>query len=83
MASAVEGKASGTVSILGFDITGEIGGYAGAAGVEGKIGIEDGKLVIKGGVAALIGGSAGIEIGLNEEGWDNFVDFVDYITFWD
>lgn len=83
MVSAVEGKASGTISILGFDITGEVGGYAGAAGVEGKIGIEDGKLVIKGGAAALIGGSAGIEIGINEEGWDNFVDFIDFITFWD
>lgn len=78
--AAVEGKASGTINILGIEITGEVGGYAGAAGVEGKIGIEDGKFVIKGGAAALIGGSAGIEIGFNEEGWDNFVDF---ITFWD
>lgn len=80
MISAAEGKASGTVNVLGIEITGEVGGYAGALGAEGKIGIEDGKLVIKGGAAAALGLSAGIEIGLNEEGWDNFVDF---IVFWD
>lgn len=80
MVSAVEGKAEGTINILGLEITGKVGGYAGAAGVEGKVGIEDNKLVIEGGVAALIGGSAGLEIGFNEEGWDNFVDF---IIFWD
>ena len=57
-----------------------IGGYAGAVGVEGKVGIEDNKFVLEGGAAALIGGSAGIEIGFNDEGWDNFVDF---IVFWD
>ena len=80
MVSAVEGKAEGTINILGLEITGKVGGYAGAAGVEGKVGIEDNKLVIEGGVAALIGGSAGLEIGFNEVGWDNFVDF---IIFWD
>ncbi|MCB6415377.1 hypothetical protein LI221_09935 [Faecalimonas umbilicata] len=80
MVSAVKGKATGTINILGFEITGEASGYAGALGVEGKIGIVDGKFVARGGAAALIGGSAGIEIGFNEEGWDNFVDF---ITFWD
>lgn len=42
--------------------------------------IEDNKFVLEGGAAALIGGSAGIEIGFNDEGWDNFVDF---IVFWD
>ncbi len=80
MVSAVEGEASGTINILGFEITGKVGGYAGAVGVEGKVGIEDNKFVIEGGVAALIGGSAGIEIGFNDEGWNNFIDF---ITFWD
>ena len=80
MASAVEGKVSGTINILGIEIKGEVGGYAGAVGVEGDIGIKDGKFVLKGGAAALLGVSGGIEIGVNEEGWDNFVDF---ITFWD
>lgn len=80
MVSAAEGKASGTINILGIEITGKIGGYAGAAGVEGKIGVEDNKWVMEGGVAALLGVSGGIEIGFNDEGWSNFVDF---ITFWD
>lgn len=78
--SAVEGKASGTINILGIEITGKIGGYAGALGVEGKVGVEDNKFVMEGGAAALLGISGGIEIGFNDEGWDNFVDF---ITFWD
>ncbi len=80
MVAAVEGEASGTVNILGLEITGKVGGYAGAVGVEGKVGMEDNKFVLEGGAAALIGGSAGIEIGFNDEGWDNFVDF---IVFWD
>lgn len=80
MLSAVEGQASGTINILGIEITGKIGGYAGAVGVEGKVGIEDNKFVMEGGVAALLGVSGGVEIGFNDEGWDNFVDFV---TFWD
>lgn len=80
MVAAVEGEASGTINILGLEITGKVGGYAGAVGVEGKVGIEDNKFVLEGGAAALIGGSAGIEIGFNDEGWDNFVDFV---IFWD
>ena len=80
MVAAVEGKASGTINILGIEITGKASGYAGAAGVEGTIGIKDNKFVLEGGGAALIGGSVGVEIGINEEGWDNFIDF---ITFWD
>lgn len=80
MVAAAEGEASGTINILGLEITGKVGGYAGAVGVEGKVGIEDNKFVLEGGAAALIGGSAGIEIGFNDEGWDNFVDF---IVFWD
>ena len=52
--------------------TGKVGGYAGAVGVEGKVGIEDNKFVLEGGAAAVIGGSAGIEIGFHDEGWDNF-----------
>ena len=80
MVSAIEGEASGTINILGLEITGKVGGYAGAAGIKGKVGIEDNKFVLEGGAAALLGGSVGIEIGFNEEGWDNFVDF---LTFWD
>lgn len=80
MVAAVEGEAKGTINILGLEITGKVGGYAGAVGVEGKVGIEDNKFVLDGGAAALIGGSAGIEIGFNDEGWD---DFVDFIIFWD
>lgn len=80
MVSAVEGKAEGTINILGIEITGKVGGYAGAVGVEGKVGVENNKFVLEGGAAALIGGSVGIEIGFNDEGWDNFID---YIVFWD
>lgn len=80
MVAAVEGEAKGTINILGLEITGKVGGYAGAVGVEGKVGIEDNKFVLNGGAAALIGGSAGVEIGFNDEGWNNFVDF---IVFWD
>ena len=80
MVSAAEGQVSGTINILGIEITGKIGGYAGALGVEGKVGIEDNKFVMEGGVAALLGVSGGVEVGFNVEGWDNFVDFV---TFWD
>ena len=80
MVSAVEGKAKGTINILGLEITGKATGYAGAVGVEGKVGIENNKFVIEGGAAALVGGSVGLEIGFNDEGWDNFVD---YISFWD
>lgn len=80
LVSAIEGKAKGTLNILGLEITTKASGYAGALGVEGKIGIEDSKFVLKAGAAALIGGSVEIAVGLNEDGWDNFVDF---ITFWD
>lgn len=80
MLAAAEGEAKGTINILGIEITGKVGGYAGAVGVEGKVGIEDNKFVMEGGVAALFGVSGGVEIGFNDEGWDNFVDFV---TFWD
>ena len=76
LVSAAEGKASASINLLGLEVTGSIGGYAGAAGAEGKVGVEDGKFVIEGGVAALIGFSIGVEIGLNETGWD-------FITFWD
>ena len=80
MVSAAEGKASLSVNILGLEIKGKVGGYAGAIGVEGKAGIENGKFVAEGGAAALLGLSAGVEVGFNDEGWSNFLDF---ITFWD
>ena len=80
LVSAAEGEVSGTINILGIEITGKVGGYAGAVGVKGKFGIEDNKFVMEGGVAALLGISGGVEIGFNDTGWDNVVDFV---TFWD
>ena len=80
MVSAAEGKASLSFNILGLEIKGKVGGYAGAIGVEGKAGIENGKFVAEGGAAALLGLSAGVEVGFNDEGWSNFLDF---ITFWD
>lgn len=80
MVSAAEGEVQGTINILGLEITGTLGGYAGGIGVEGEIGLDDGKFKVKGGAAALFGGSVGLEIGFNETGWDNFVDAV---TFWD
>lgn len=87
MVSAVEGEVKGTINILGIEITGKIGGHAGALGAGGKVGIEDNKFVLEGEVAAVLGVSGGIEIGFNEEGWNNFKegvgDFVDFVTFWD
>ena len=80
MVSAVEGEVSGTINILGIEITGKLGGYAGAVGVEGKIGLEDNKFVRRTGAAALLEVSGEVEVGFNDEGWDNFVDF---IVFWD
>ncbi|MBP3413824.1 MAG: BACON domain-containing protein [Clostridia bacterium] len=80
MLSAAEGEVEGTINFLGFEITLSAGGYAGAVGVEGEIGVKDGKFVMEGGAAVGIGGSVGIEIGFNEEGWNNFLDF---IVFWD
>lgn len=80
MVSAVEGEVKGTINILGIEITGKIGGHAGAIGAGGKVGIDDNKFVLEGELAAIVGVSGGIEIGFNEEGWDNFVD---YVTFWD
>lgn len=81
MVSAAEGKASASINLLGMEITGNIGGYAGAAGVEGKLGIEDGKFIMEGGVAALLGLSFGVEIGLNEGGWNNVVNFMKFWHF--
>lgn len=98
MVSAVEGEVKGTINILGIEITGKIGGHAGALGVGGKAGIVNNKFVLEGEVAALLGVSGGVEIGFNDEGWDNFTegvekgwndftegvgDFVDYVSFWD
>lgn len=87
MVSAVEGEVKGTINILGIEVTGKIGGHAGALGVGGKVGVEKNKFVLEGEVAALLGVSGGVEIGFNDEGWDNFTDgvgdFVDFVTFWD
>ena len=87
MVSAAEGEVKGTINILGIEITGKVGGYAGALGVEGKAGIEKNKFVLRGGAAAVLGVSGGVEIGFNEEGWNNFTDsaddFVDFMKFWD
>ncbi len=81
--AAVEGKASKSINFLGLEIKGEASGYAGGAGVEGEFGFRDGKFVMKGGVAAVIGGSVGIEIGLNDAGKEAVGKFVDFVTFWD
>ena len=78
--AAVDGKVSGTLNILGLEFVVSAGGYAGAVGVEAETGIKNGNFVAEIGAAAGVGGSIGIEIGVNEEGWNNFVDFV---TFWD
>ena len=80
MVAAAEGEVEGTIDILGFEIKGKVGGYAGALGVEGKVGIEDNKYVVECGASALFGVSAGFEIGLNDEGWDNFVDFITFLA---
>ena len=80
MVTAAEGKASGTINILGIELKGTIGGYAGGLGVEGKVGIEDNHFVLEGGFAALLGLSGGIEVGFNDEGWSRVWDV---ISFWD
>lgn len=80
MVAAVEGKAFDTISIFGLKVTGKIGEYAGAVSIGGKVGIEDNKFVLEDDAVVLTDGSAGIEIGLSGESWDNFVDF---IIFWD
>jgi hypothetical protein len=82
MVSAVTGKANGSINILGVEIGGYVEGHAGAAGVEGHAGIEDGKIKFGGGIAAVVGGSFGIEIGFTDFK-KNAMDFVDFITFWD
>lgn len=81
--SAAEGEVSGTVNILGLEITGTAGGYLGAAGFEGEAGIKDGNFVFKGGAAAGIGGSLGIQIGLSDEAEEFLGDVWDLVTFWD
>ena len=59
------------------------GTKAGAAGVEGEAGIKDGSFVLKGGAAAGIGGSLGIEIGLSDEAQEAIGEVLDFFTFWD
>lgn len=76
MVAALEGEASASFNILGLEIKGTVGGYAGAFGAEGKIGIKDNTLVIDGGAAAFLGVSAGIEIGINEDGWNNLLSYI-------
>lgn len=80
MVAAVSGEGKANFNILGLEIGLNAGGYVGALGVEGKFGIDDNKFVMKGGIAAVLGVSAGIEIGFNDTGWINFVDG---IIFWD
>lgn len=80
MVSAAEGKVQGSINILGLEIKGTVGGYAGALGVEGEIYAKNGRIKIEGGASAIIGGSVGLEVGYNETGWNNFIDAV---TFWD
>jgi len=74
VAALAQGEARGTINFLGFQITGRVGGYAGAVGAEGTFGIKDGKFVMHGGLAALFGFSAGIEIGLNDTGFKHVVN---------
>lgn len=81
--SAAEGEVSGTINFFGIEITGSASGYAGAAGVEGEAGIKDGSFVLKGGAAAGIGGSLGIEIGLSDEAQEAIGEVLDLFTFWD
>lgn len=81
--SAAEGQAKGTLNIMGLKITIKAKGYAGAFGAEGTVGFKDGAFVAEGGAAALFGVGTGVEIGINETGWNNFMNFVDFLTFWD
>lgn len=81
--SAAEGEVSSTLKIFGLEIKGTAGGYVGAAGFEGEAGFKDGSFVLKGGAAAGIGGSLGIEVGLSDEAQEFLGDVWDLVTFWD
>jgi len=91
LVAAAKGEVKGTVNILGIKITPKIGGYAGALGVEGKIGYESGEgFVVKGGAAAVFGISGGVSVGWDADGFMNSMDMIgsfaadawDFIVFW-
>lgn len=74
MVAAVQGRVRGTINILGLQINAHIGGYAGAVGVHGEIGIRDNQFVMRAGLAAVLGVSAGVTIGFNDTGVQNIVN---------
>ena len=75
-ATGAEGEVKGTLNLGLFEVTGKLEGYAGSVGVEGEFGVRDNKFVVSGGVAAIIGFGAGVEIGLNTEVIDDVVEVV-------
>ena len=86
MVSAAEGEAKFSFNFLGLDLGFSIGGYAGALGVEGKFGLDNGKFAMRGGAAALLGISLGLELGFNSDGFYDAVEWAeetwDDVTDW-
>lgn len=87
LVAAAEGKASASFNLFGFEIKTTVEGYAGAAGVKGKFGVDESKFTAEVGAAAVLGFSVGIEIGFNPTGWNNVKqgvkNFLDFINPWD
>ena len=90
IAAAAVGEVRGTVDVGIFEVAGTYGRYAGAVGVESKIGLNNNKFVVKKGAALGIGPVAGLEIGLSDAGkeyvnkyFENLENLIDEFTFAD
>ena len=80
MVSAAKGTISKTYNILGTKVKVNVSGLAGAYGVLAEGSFKNGTFKGEVGAAKLFGLTVGVEVGLNDTGWANFVD---YLTFWD
>ncbi|AQR93135.1 hypothetical protein [Clostridium saccharoperbutylacetonicum] len=64
IATLAEGTLNEKIYILGLEVNIEETGYVGGIGVEGTLGIDQGKVKTKLGACALIGGSVSVSVGL-------------------
>ncbi len=87
MASILEGKVGVNLHLAGVEVGGNLGGYAGGVGYKVNAGIEDSKLKLEMGAAEGLGLQAGVSIGLNDTGRQNFIEYTqamqDMLCFWD
>ena len=65
LVAAARGEASVTIDFLLFEYTFKAEGYAGGAGVKFDAGIKNNKFVLDAGIEAGVGGSLGMEVGVN------------------